>query len=840
MTKRPVNMSMLFLIIWMFSSILFMLKRILRGEENFVFPISIFILTYSLLREIMDQTLKDFSDLIRQTEIEIPHIFEHYKSILNTLLRDHVEIKQITREEYENNLQPFFPSFKIKSPSKETLPVLQFHCSQLLVLDEMLVSSHSFQLSGIEMLPKNCLLGMIAYFLSLDSILHVSLLSSPMLMNYDVKGYIQTGDPENHLFNEIGLNGANQIVGVADSGVNDLSCFFMDNYWLNRKINDNNLEITRTTSRNGQLESFRRKIIQYVPYADGVDDRGGHGTHVCGTIVGDSSLEFSQMNGIASKAKISFYDIGYSALPMLKIPPLTAMFDTTYQAGARVHSNSWGGFGGIYTSMSFELDRYLYEHDDFLAIFAAGNNGILGLHSISIPGNAKNCLTIGAGEMKDMYSDQPLEKNKYNVASYSSLGPTYDGRYKPDIIAPGDSVISAYAGDPACLQRAINLNTSNEMMDFDEQCPMICGVHANSGTSMATPLVSGSALLLRQYLMESPFICDESNYLFYEALRKEENLEALKEWKCSFTPSGYFLKGMLIHSADRVFMYSDDNLNNIPTIWGPMMFSTMHLGRQPDNFQGYGSVKLANIISKDFHQRNVETMFAEQKNAVLRKKLLFWDKLEISEQSTIEIVINMTTASHNSFFKHDNQQNEKPNNRPLSLKVTTCWFDPPNPFSFLSKLLLNDIDLYVRLPYQYDGTHSSLNSPTTRPFAGPVGLFDTSTTTKSIPEEVLMGKSFRPGDHFYLGNKRNGIFTQDDIVQSFVLPDDKNPNEQILIEDSRCYPKDKSFNNCIYTVIINTKHLPVGQKQKFALFISTYGKKFPLNVGNFLNLLLFS
>jgi hypothetical protein len=172
------------------------------------------------------------------------------------------------------------------------------------------------------------------------------------------------------------------------------------------------------TSRNGQLESWRRKVIQYTPFADAIDDKGmisshcmsvsslccplsflfiaGHGTHVIGSLTGDddSSL-FSLMNGVASKSKISFYDIGLSVDHMLKLPPFEEMFQTAYDAGARIHSNSWGSFGGIYSMMSYEVDSYVYNHDDLLVVYAAGNNGKLGLHSVATPGNAKNVLTIG-------------------------------------------------------------------------------------------------------------------------------------------------------------------------------------------------------------------------------------------------------------------------------------------------------------------------------------------------------------------------------------------------------------------------------------------------------------
>ena len=55
-----------------------------------------------------------------------------------------------------------------------------------------------------------------------------------------------------------------------------------------------------------------------------------------------------------------------------------------------------------------------------------------------------------------MYLDSPLGDSLYSVASFSSVGPTYDGRIKPDIIAPGDFIESAYSGSPDLLYRALD------------------------------------------------------------------------------------------------------------------------------------------------------------------------------------------------------------------------------------------------------------------------------------------------------------------------------------------------------------------------------------------------
>lgn len=76
------------------------------------------------------------------------------------------------------------------------------------------------------------------------------------------------------------------------------------------------------------------------------------------------------------------------------------MFAWAYAAGARVHSDSWGDavVDNSYTDEALRVDRFMHQHQDFLIVMAAGNDGERGHATVSSPATAKNALTIGASQ----------------------------------------------------------------------------------------------------------------------------------------------------------------------------------------------------------------------------------------------------------------------------------------------------------------------------------------------------------------------------------------------------------------------------------------------------------
>lgn len=138
-----------------------------------------------------------------------------------------------------------------------------------------------------------------------------------------------------------------------------------------------------------------------------------------------------------------------------------------------------------------EVDRLVRE--GVVVVAAAGNTGYgrvqseqrttrVGLsNTINDPGNAELAITVGATHRDSPYT--------YGVSYFSSKGPTGDGRMKPDLVAPGERIVSCAAGQ--------------ELASI-EQCRTTPGPKARqkgrglaayldmSGTSMAAPHVSGA------------------------------------------------------------------------------------------------------------------------------------------------------------------------------------------------------------------------------------------------------------------------------------------------------------------------------------------------------------
>ncbi|MFO0847190.1 MAG: S8 family serine peptidase [Gemmataceae bacterium] len=301
------------------------------------------------------------------------------------------------------------------------------------------------------------------------------------------------------------------------------------------------------------------------------NDPHGHGTHVAGSVLGDgkSAVLGIQIRGTAPLARLVHQSLLDAGGGLGGIPTnLRDLFRTPYtDDAARVHTNSWGSTLGDsrYDQQAFEVDDFVWNHRDCVICFAAGNagvdadgDGVIDPASITPPGTARNCITVGASEndrpgqpltygtgwpsdfpSNPLFSDR-VANNPGGIVAFSSRGPTRDQRFKPDVVAPGTFVLSARSRD--------TVTTGWGLADPAEKEYMFDG-----GTSMATPLVAGCCALIREYLATQ---------------------------KAIHTPSAALVKALLINGASGILgQYS-------PPETGPI----------PNSEQGFGRVDMEATI----------------------------------------------------------------------------------------------------------------------------------------------------------------------------------------------------------------------------------------------------
>ncbi len=264
-------------------------------------------------------------------------------------------------------------------------------------------------------------------------------------------------------------------------------------------------------------QEFAGKTITLEDSAEIID----HATHVTGTMIAKGV--YAPAKGMAfNAATIHSYYFDNDVAKMSAAAPNLLLSNHSYgdEAGWNFNdgANRWEWYGlpgdsvdynfGFYNQRTQQWDQIAFSAPYYLIVESAGNahaypgpaigadyygyqsttnqslvdkgprlagiSNNVGYDVISTTGNAKNILTVGAVNPLPF---GPANSQSISIASFSSWGPTDDGRIKPDIVGDGVNVLSCGSSSPADY---ITL----------------------SGTSMAAPNVTGSLYLLQEYYAE--------------------------------------------------------------------------------------------------------------------------------------------------------------------------------------------------------------------------------------------------------------------------------------------------------------------------------------------------
>ncbi len=258
---------------------------------------------------------------------------------------------------------------------------------------------------------------------------------------------------------------------------------------------------------------FRNGTASRVAQVDNATTISSHATHVSGIMMAGGVNP--QVKGMAFGTNLRAYDFSRDLTEMSAAAPNMLVSNHSYGSNAgwiyndsRLTATKWEWWGdttisqtedykfGIYNDVTVSWDQLAQNFPYYLIVKSAGNNhgdngpgpgqpyyfgsssststvprkNQDGYDQISTYGNAKNSLTVGAVGLLNYGYNQSTD---VPLSGFTSWGPTDDGRIKPDLVGVGVAVLSSTAESDSAYS-------------------------SYSGTSMASPNVAGSLLLLQE------------------------------------------------------------------------------------------------------------------------------------------------------------------------------------------------------------------------------------------------------------------------------------------------------------------------------------------------------
>ncbi len=207
-----------------------------------------------------------------------------------------------------------------------------------------------------------------------------------------------------------------------------------------------------------------------------VFDEYGHGTHVAGIIAGSGAASSQNFAGVAPGVKIYNIKVLNGSGSGLEDDIIKGLEYAVNESLDIVNLSLGGGNPDPLDPESMAVKNATEQ--GVLVVIANGNDGP-GYFTVSSPAAAVGAISVGA-------------MNQYkNISDFSSWGPSMGRIFKPDVVAPGEGIVSAL-GYNSYIQKYFGyfkLTMSGTTNANNDYVPL-------DGTSMATPMVAGAAAVI--------------------------------------------------------------------------------------------------------------------------------------------------------------------------------------------------------------------------------------------------------------------------------------------------------------------------------------------------------
>ena len=273
--------------------------------------------------------------------------------------------------------------------------------------------------------------------------------------------------------------------------------------------------------------------------------------------------------------------------------------------GARVHNTSWHSRPDWYSNNQYETDLFTWAHETNLVVGSSGKVP----QQLGPPGAAWNALCVTAA-----YWNQTTE-----VACFANGGvrPNWDPRRKPDLLAPGCEIDSAFTPSVCDVKADAKISGDPPVTPSCAPGPVHCA------TSFATPGVAAAAALARQYLVKG----------WYPAGDPADPASIPIP-----DPSGALLKAILLNSTQKTSSSADYPDSTFREGWGCMQLNrALYFGSGPRKLWLHDLHNGGGMVHGDPSQ---EFPIQVASNAAPLKVTLVWTIPPILENNLGTLVVN--------------------------------------------------------------------------------------------------------------------------------------------------------------------------------------------------------